>query len=356
MNRPIERLLHALKELDIDAAIISEKHNIRYFSGFTSEDGILLIHPQTQYLITDFRYIEQGEKQCAGFQVVDAPGAKTAPFIQETLDALDGKRIWFEDSATIFRTYSAYQDTLKNIQLIPDGDKISGLRMIKTADEVNHIREAAALADKGFHHILEYVRPGITEEEIALELEFFLRKNGSQGLAFPIIAASGENGSLPHAEPSSRKLKMGDLITLDFGCKIGGYCSDMTRTVALGNPEEPLREIYEITLQAQLKALEYIGPGKTGVEVDKQARDYIRDHGYGEYFGHGLGHGVGLNIHEAPTLSPRGAGELEPGMVVSVEPGIYLPGKGGVRIEDLVVITKDGFENLVSSPKEFMVL
>ncbi|MDD2502492.1 MAG: aminopeptidase P family protein [Clostridia bacterium] len=357
MNHSIIKLESLLKKHNMEAAIISKKSNIRYFSGFTSEDGILLILLEARYLITDFRYIEQAELQCPDFQIIDAAGPKTAPFINETLTSSGIKKVWFEDNSTSFRSFSNYKDTLqKGIQLIPDKDMISSLRIIKSPDEVNCIREAAALSDKGFSHILDYIRPGISEQDLALELEFFLRKNGSEGLAFPIIAASGENGSLPHAEPSSRKLKNGEFLTFDFGSKVGAYCSDMTRTVSLGEPDDQLREIYEVTLQAQLNAMDVLGPGKSGVEVDKQARDYIHSKAYGEYFGHGLGHGVGLDVHEAPALSPRGDIVLEPGMVVSCEPGIYLPGKGGVRIEDLVVITDKGFENLVSSPKELIQL
>ncbi len=357
MSHSIVKLENLLNEHQIDAAIITKKSNIRYFSGFTSEDGILLIHPGARYLITDFRYIEQGEIQSPNFQVIDAPGAKTAPFIKETLTNIGAKKVWFEDNATSFRTYSTYKGALmEDIQLIPDQDVISSLRIIKSPEEVNYIREASALSDKGFLHIIDYIKPGISELDLALELEFFLRKNGSEGLAFSIIAASGKNGSLPHAEPSGKKLENGEFITFDFGSKIGGYCSDMTRTVSLGEPDDKLREIYEVTLQAQLNALEVMGPGKTGIEVDKEARDYIQSKGYGEYFGHGLGHGVGLDVHEAPTLSVRGDKILEPGMVVSCEPGIYLPGKGGVRIEDLVVIKDEGFENLVSSPKELIIV
>ena len=356
MNHRIANLISILDEHQIDAAIITQKNNIRYYSGFTSEEAVLLIHSAACYLITDFRYIEQAQIQCPGFTVMDAPGSKTGPVIKETCMSLDAKKIWFEDDAISYRTYRSYQEALMPLNLVADEDIPARLRIRKTIDEVDHIRNAAALADKGFLYILNHIRPGISEREVALELEIFLRKNGSEGLAFPIISAAGKNGSLPHAEPSEKKLENGEFLTLDFGCKIGGYCSDMTRTVALGKPCEQLREIYEITLAAQQKALDIIGPGLTGIEVDKQARDYIYSKGYGEYFGHGLGHGVGLNVHEAPTLSTRGENILEPGMVVSVEPGIYLPGTGGVRIEDLVVITEDGYDNLVSSRKDLIVL
>jgi len=356
LNLRIGKLISMLEENQIDAAIISEKNNIRYFSGFTSEDAVLLIHKSVYYLITDFRYIEQAQKQCPGFNTVDAPGNKTAPFIKKICMELDARRIWFEDDTITYRTYNSYKEALHPLELIPDKGMLSKIRIIKTVDEINYIKRAARLADKGFLHILNIIRPGISEKELAIELEFFLRKNGCEELAFPIIIASGKNGSLPHAEPSNKKLEKGEFVTLDFGCKISGYCSDMTRTVALGEPNKQLQEIYNIILEAQTKALNIIGPGLTGKEVDKQARDYITSKGYGKFFGHGLGHGVGLNVHEEPRLSERGNDILQSGMVVSVEPGIYLPGIGGVRIEDIVVITEDGHENLVFSKKDLIVL
>jgi len=344
----------AMKEHNVDAAIISQKDNLRYFSGFTASEAVLFIHSNEYYIITDFRYIEQAQIQCPGFQVIDAPGAKTAQFIKEKCSSLDVARVWFEDSDISFSTYLSYKEALNPVELVPAKDTPSMLRIVKSADEVNNIRKAANLADRGFLHILDYVRPGVSEIDIALELEFYLRKNGSEGLAFPIIAASGKNGSLPHAEPSDKKLEMGDFLTLDFGCVVNGYCSDMTRTVALGEPSALLREIYDITLEAQLMALDAIKPGLTGIEIDKIARDHITSKGYGNNFGHGLGHGVGINVHEAPSLSVRGNTVLEPGMLVTVEPGIYIPGTGGVRIEDLVVVTEDGYENLVSSRKDLI--
>ncbi|HHY82289.1 MAG TPA: aminopeptidase P family protein [Clostridiales bacterium] len=345
-----------MKEHEVDAAIISQKENLRYFSGFTASEAVLLILKNESYIITDFRYIEQAQIQCPGFKVIDAPGTRTAPFVKEKCVSLDASRVWFEDNVMNFREYSSFREALDPIELVPAKDITSNLRIVKTADEVNNIRKAAKLADQGFLHILNHIRPGVSEKEIALELEFFLRKNGSEGLAFPIIAAAGKNGSLPHAEPSDKKLELGEFLTLDFGCVVNGYCSDMTRTVALGRPDPKLAEIYEITLEAQLKALDVIRPGITGIEVDKQARDHIASKGYGNNFGHGLGHGVGLNVHEAPSLSVRGDKLLEPGMVVTVEPGIYIPGTGGVRIEDLVVITEDGYENLTSSRKDLIQL
>lgn len=356
MKSCITRLIAALKENEVDAAIITQEKNQRYFSGFTGSDSVLLIHPDANYLITDFRYIEQAKIQCPDFQIIDASGPKRAPFIKETCISLGVEQIWFEEDTVNYREFTSLTESLHPLKLIPDNSVPTKLRILKTENEVNNIRKAASLADEGFLHIQKYIRSGITEKEIALELEFFLRKNGSEGLAFPIIAGSGKNGALPHAEPSDKKLVEGEFLTLDFGCIIGGYCSDMTRTVALGEPSKQLREIYQITLEAHEKALKVLAPGITGIYADKQARDHIHSKGYGDYFGHGLGHGVGLNVHEAPSLSPRGETILEPWMIVTVEPGIYIPDVGGVRIEDLVVITENGYDDLVSSRKELIIL
>lgn len=356
MTSAIERLRQLMEQNAIDAAVIAENNNRRYYSCFTGTDAYLLILADTKYLITDFRYIEQAKAQCPGYEIIEASGSKAFEFFKHASVNAGAKRIWFEDSTLTYKEYSDIKAALDTLELIPDSGSISKPRILKTKEEVNNIRKAAQLADKGFLHILSFIRPDVTERDIALELEFYLRKNGSEGLAFPIIAASGPNGALPHAEPADAKLQYGSLITLDFGCIINGYCSDMTRTVALGEPSDKLKEIYNIVLEAQEKALNFLKPGISGVEVDKQAREHIASFGYGDYFGHGLGHGVGLNVHEAPRLSPKGDTILEPGMVVSVEPGIYIPGLGGVRIEDIVVITENGCDNLVSSRKDLLVL
>ncbi len=356
MTSNLDKLRQLMEENAIDAVIISEDRNKRYYSGYTGTDAYLLILAESRFLITDFRYIEQAKAQCPGYEIIEAFGQKAYEFIKQTCEETGAKRIWFEDDTLTFKEYTDIKAALDPLELVPDSGSIAKPRILKTPKEVNNIRKAAKLADKGFLHILDFIRPGVTEREIALELEFFLRENGSEGLAFPIIAASGPNGALPHAEPTDDKLEYGTLITLDFGCVVNGYCSDMTRTVALGEPPEKLKEVYHIVLEAQKRALDFLKPGISGIEADKQARDHIFSHGYGDYFGHGLGHGVGLNVHEAPRLSPRGETILEPGMVVSVEPGIYLPGLGGVRIEDLVVITENGFDNLVSSRKDLIIL
>lgn len=356
MKEAIKKLRLSMEKKGIDASLITQSENIRYYSGFTGSSAIVLVLASEKYLITDFRYVEQAQAQCPGFKVIDAAGIKGFDFVFDRCKEFEAKSLWFEESTISYMYYSRLVERAATISLLADGNEISKQRLIKSEDEISNIKKAAQLADKGFTHLLGIIKTGMTEREIALELEFFLRRNGSEGLAFPIIAASGPNSALPHAEPSDRKLEQGDFLTLDFGCRIGGYCSDMTRTIAIGEPCEKLREIYEITLEAQKKALGILRPGISCKQVDKVARDHINSNGYGENFGHGLGHGVGLHVHEEPRLSPIGEGELQAGMIVTVEPGIYLPKLGGVRIEDLVAITSDGYSNLVTSIKDLVII
>lgn len=355
MNAPIQALIARISG-QADGALITGSENLRYLSGFTGSSGMLLLHPEVKYLITDFRYIEQGKAQCPGYTVVDAPGLKARTFLKEICDTLSIRRLWFEDSALTVFKHRELTEALPETAWVPDNGQTALLRQLKAPREAEAIRQAAALADEGFAHLLEFVRPGITEADVSLELEFYLRRKGSEGIAFPIIAASGENGAMPHAAPGCRVLKRGDFVTFDFGCIVDGYASDMTRTLSLGPPSDTLKEIYQVTLTAQQAALDGLKPGITGAEADKLARDVIASAGYGEYFGHGLGHGVGLHIHEGPTLSPRSVELLEACMTVTVEPGIYLPGIGGVRIEDLVLLTAFGYENFTHSSKELIIL
>ena len=233
---------------------------------------------------------------------------------------------------------------------------IEKLRMIKTDDEIRTIRRAAEIADEAFSHILTFIKPGVTELEVSNELEFFMRRLGASESSFDTIVASGKRSALPHGVATGKTIENGDMVTLDFGALYDGYVSDITRTVAVGEPTEELKKIYHIVLEAQMRACSALKPGMTGKEADAVARDYIKDHGYGEAFGHSTGHGIGLEVHEGPGLSFRSDTVLKPGMVVTVEPGIYVPGLGGVRIEDDVLITEDGCELLTSSPKELIIL
>lgn len=337
----------------LDAVIVYKPENRRYLSGFTGTAGYVVLTRDRNIFITDFRYVNQASEQCKDFEIIRHTNERT---LYDILNELEVKTLGFEEEFVTFSQYEEFNEKLNNIELVPLKGVINKLRTIKTEDEIENIRKAANIADMAFEHICSLLKPGVTEWEISLELESFMKKQGASGTSFESIVASGKRSSLPHGVASQKVIENGDFVTLDFGCIYNGYCSDMTRTVVIGKATSKQKEIYEIVLKAQEAALESIRAGITGFEVDKIARDIITDRGYGEYFGHGLGHGVGLEVHEAPRLSPVGKDTLEENMVVTDEPGIYIPDFGGVRIEDLVVVKKDGYEILSKSPKHLIEL
>jgi len=351
----VEKLKKRLVKENVVSYLITKRENVRYISGFTGSSGAVLITPEKNYFITDFRYVEQAKKQCPGFIIEkheDTILTQAAMLVKN----LGIKTLHFEGDALTFKEYRELSEKAEGIELLNLSEVVDELREIKDKDEVELIKKACRIADDAFSYILKAVTSGMTEKELAWEMEKHMREAGADDLAFETIVASGERGALPHGVASSKKLSLGEMITLDFGAKYQGYHSDITRTISLGEPPAKMLEIYEIVLEAQEAALNQIKPGVLAVDVDRVARDIISSRGYGEYFGHGLGHGVGLNIHEGPRLSPKGKAVLAPGMVVTVEPGIYLPGIGGVRIEDTVLVTDSGFEVLTRSPKSLIVL
>lgn len=350
-----ETLQKKLEEKNLDAVIITSNTNRAYISGFAGSAGYAVVTREKAFLLTDFRYTQQATEQAKSFHVIQFEG-KPFEFINQIMKEKNIRKLGFEDQNVTFAQYAHFQKELHVPEMLPIGNMIVDMRKVKDASEIEKIRKAAQIADQAYTHILTQIKPGITEFELALELEFFMRKNGAQGLSFDTIAVSGERSSLPHGQPTEKKIQNHDLLTLDFGCIYEGYCSDMTRTVAVGGIDEKQKKIYDIVLEAQLKALEALKPGKTGKEVDQVARDLISGYGYGKNFGHGLGHSVGMEIHEEPRLSPSGNEVLVPGMIATVEPGIYIEGFGGVRIEDLTVIKETGIENLTSSKKELMII
>ena len=267
-------------------------------------------------------------------------------------------RLGFEDKSISYSQYKAINDVIGSVvSLVELGDSVDNLRMVKTEEEIELIAKAEAIGDEAFNHIINYVEVGMTEKQVALELEYVMKSLGADGLSFDTIVASGTNSSMPHAVPTDKVIEDGDFLTLDFGCIYNGYCSDMTRTVHMGDEmTEKQLQVYTVVLNAQKEALKAIKPGMVCSHIDKIARDYIEAAGYGDFFGHGLGHGVGLYIHEEPRFSRKCDVILEPGMVLSVEPGIYLPGEFGVRIEDLVVVTEEGYRNLAQSPKVLILM
>jgi Xaa-Pro aminopeptidase len=323
-------------------------------SGFTGSAGALIITSSRALLVTDFRYIEQAAAQASEFEVIKQ-GAVLTDSLRQALEEVGVRRLAFEKEFVSYGDYERYRDKL-GAELVPMDGAVEKLRLVKDSGEIEAIRRAAAIGDKAFRHILDFLRPGLREDEVSLELEFQMRRLGATGLAFDIIVASGPRSSLPHGRASERVIQPGDFVKMDFGCVVDGYCSDMTRTVVMGEPSEKQREIYDIVLEAQVTSLKAIRPGLTGREVDEVARKVIADRGYGDHFGHGLGHGVGRMVHEGPRLSVLGEDPLVPGNVVTIEPGIYLPGWGGVRIEDLVVVTEVGVDVLTGSPKDLIIL
>ncbi|MEE1137739.1 MAG: aminopeptidase P family protein [Acutalibacteraceae bacterium] len=337
------------------AYLIASPENRRWLTGFASSDGYLLITKNEAVFLVDSRYIEAAQKQISACDSVLLTSLSAQ--LPEYINKLGIASLYTEAQ----RLSVADFEKIKNISPCPCiADKADGvidsLRRIKTEDEKAKILKAQSIAEKAFDRVLDFIKIGVTEREIALELDFFMLKNGAESISFETIAVSGKNSSMPHGVPSDKKIEKGDFITLDFGAVVDGYHSDMTRTVAVGEVSSKQAEVYETVLNAQLKSLETLKTGVSCFDADAAARNIIRNAGYGEYFGHGTGHGVGIEIHEAPRLSPKSDAILKTGDIVTVEPGIYLPDEFGVRIEDMAFITEKGYENLTKSPKNLIIL
>ena len=350
----LKRFRENLAKEQVDAMIITNPYNRRYISNFTGSSGIVIISEKEAKFITDFRYTEQAAKQAAGFEIIK----HTGPIENEVAaqaKAMGAKKIGFEQDDLTFATYKIYEGLVEG-ELVPISGFVEKLRLIKTPEEIKILKDAADIADAAFEHILGFIRPGLTEMEVSNELEFFMRKAGATSSSFDTIVASGARSALPHGVASDKVIEKGDFVTLDYGALYNGYISDITRTIAVGEPSDELKKIYAITLEAQVYAMENIKPGLTGKQADALARDIIAAKGYGEYFGHSLGHGIGLEVHEGPGLSLKSDMILEEGMTVTCEPGIYLPGIGGVRIEDDLLLTEGGNERLTHSTKELIIL
>lgn len=348
-----QRLAKLAAREKIEAVLITSYANRRYFSGFTGSNGTLLLGEEIRLLITDSRYTTQAQEQAPGFTVVEA--ADPAEKLKELFQGSTIKSIGFEAEELSYAQYEKFAQALA-CELIPLRD-LAKLRAVKDSVEIEKIATAAQITDQALARLFAKIEVGMAEVEAVAELEYQMRRLGADGVAFSTIVASGPKSALPHAQPDQRKLQAGDLVVIDCGASFQGYCSDLTRTVAVGEePTAKQREIYELVLQAQLVGLEAVRPGMGTRELDATARSVISAAGYGAAFGHGLGHGVGLEIHEEPRLSPKGEGQLAPGMIVTVEPGIYLPGWGGVRIEDLVLVGDREAEVLSKSSKELLIV
>ncbi len=350
------QLRKTMRENGLDAVLLSSAVSIRYYTGFTSDECIVLLTMDSCHLITDFRYTIQAVQQCG--DAAEILEVNAAPKQMETARGLvEQKNIrtcGYEDARITVKRFNEFSEF--GIAFRPFSAEIEKPRLIKSDLEVAEMQKAQEIADAAFSRILGSIRPGVTEKEIAAELLYQCAVLGSEGPSFDPIVGSGENGAMCHAIPSDRKIRGGDLIVLDFGCKYHGYCSDMTRTVGIGTIDPELRKIYDITLETQLKCLDAVHSGIRGYDLHMIAVDNITAHGYGKCFGHGLGHGFGLEIHEQPRASAVSADTLLTGMTITVEPGIYLEGKGGVRIEDCGVVTDHGYRNFATSTKELIIL
>lgn len=350
----LEKLRNEMNNRGLDAVLVLDELNQHYLSDFAFTDGLLLITMQDAYLITDFRYFEMAEKKaCSDFKIL-MPESR-ADFIGGVFAEISAKTVGFEGASVAYETYRAYAEKYSNVEFVSIGDMIEVIRQLKSPEEIKIMQRAQDIADNAFSHILKVITPEMTELEVAVELEYAMRRGGAEGFAFDTIAVSGDASALPHGTPRNVKLRQG-FLTMDYGAKVEGYCSDMTRTIVIGRADADMKKLYNTVLSAQLAAIDYLREGADAGEADKIARDIIdANPEFKGAFGHSLGHSVGLFIHERPALSPKAFGrKLRVGEILTTEPGIYLYGKYGCRIEDMVAIEKNGVYNFTHSTKELI--
>ncbi|MBQ3119158.1 MAG: aminopeptidase P family protein [Clostridia bacterium] len=348
----VERLKKLVSVIPANATLIFSPENLYYFSGFTGGEGMLYIDKSRLLLFTDSRYTVQARDEAPDFEVIDTAQTSVSEFLKQQGDKAYG----FEDDYVTFSKFASLKRISPKSVFSPVSSHIDKLRMIKDEHEISLIEKSASIADSAYNYILDKIAVGKTEREIALELEYFMLRQGAEGLSFDTIAASGIRSCMPHGTATDKVIESGDFLTLDFGCKYKGYCSDMTRTVVVGKANDKQKEIYNTVLSAQYAALNTIRAGELAKAVDDAARGVIENAGYGKHFGHGLGHSLGLKVHESPSCSPKSSDILTENMLMTVEPGIYIDDFGGVRIEDLVCVTNDGHRNLTTSGKDLIEL
>lgn len=353
-----EQIAAHLADHKLDALLITGEANRLYASGFHSAggDGVALVTRNQAYYFTDARYTEAARQHIRGAEIRQiGSGRGYAALINEALAEQFAKQVGYEDAYLTVREFGAYRRDL-NCELLPATELLWDLRRVKDAEELSAMEAAQGIAEQALADILKEIRPGVTEKELAARLQYRMLHYGAEDMSFDPIVVSGPNGSLPHGVPSRRAMEHGDFVTMDFGCIYQGYCSDMTRTVAVGSATEEMRRVYDTVLSAQLAGIAAARSGITGQALDGAARTVIEAAGYGPYFTHSFGHGVGVEIHESPNASPSNDHPLPAGAVISAEPGIYLPGKLGVRIEDVLVLTEEGCRNLTHAPKDLIIL
>jgi Xaa-Pro aminopeptidase len=349
-NVRLSKLRQALLEQNLDAILISQPENRRYLSGFTGSAGWLILSPEREVLATDFRYYEQVEREAPAFELAKVTG-KFSDLLPGVLADLGVQRLGFESQHLTVDEWSTLRQATEGVEWVPLKGTVEAIRVVKEQGEIEAIRRSVALTDAAFAHFLHAIQPGMTELEAAWEIEAYMRTHGASKASFDLIVAAGPNGALPHASASDHVIQPGEPIVVDIGCVVDGYCSDMTRTFCLSQPSPKYLEVWDIVRRAQEAAEASIRAGIGGAAADAAARDLITAAGYGEAFGHGLGHGVGLAVHEGPRASRLSEDTLEAGMTLTVEPGIYLPGEFGVRLEDLVIIHEQDVEILTNTPK-----
>lgn len=351
----VTRLRSRMDEPGVDALLITSRPNVRYLSGFTGSTGSLLMGKDYAVLLTDKRYTLRARSEAPGFEIV-VPENPDDDILKAQIESRGLRKIGFEARHVTVKHLGSWHEKYSElgVEWVPTNGVVEDMRMVKDAQEIASIRTACGIADSAFQHIHLFLQPETVELDVAMELEFFMRRQGARRPAFESIVASGEHSAIPHAEVSERRFQPGDFVTLDFGAEVEGYCSDITRTVVIGRATAEQRRIYETVLEAQLRAIEAIKSGAKGVDIDATARQVITDAGYGDYFTHSLGHSLGLMVHDGTGFSQKSEIVLEPGMVFTVEPGIYIEGFGGVRIEDDVLVTEEGAEVLTHSPKHLM--
>lgn len=363
MKTNVQKLAGGLPQfidgVTIDAALIAGAVNRRYFSGFSSSAGVVLITREQSYLLVDFRYFEAAKKKVQGLEVILFQNREET--IIELLKKHAVSGVLLEQEEVSFKEANFLKNIIDDAGAIAVLDDtldqlIRKMRMIKSPDELKKMKQAQKVTEEAFSYILPQIKPGVTEKELALSIEFFIRKQGAEAVAFDLIVVSGKNSSLPHGVPSDKPIELGDFITIDIGAVVEGYHSDMTRTVAIGKINEEQKRIYEIVLDAQLKGIQKVKAGVTCSLIDQTVREHIYSLGYEGCFGHSTGHSLGMKIHERPAFSTSDHTILRPGMVMTVEPGIYLNDRFGVRIEDMIVITENGCENLTNASKELIIL
>ena len=350
----LSRLRDFLREKNADAVVVNKEANLRYFSGFRGDDTLLFVSQADALLVTDSRYTEQAGKEAPLFEVVEQKEGLLAK-AAECVKARGWKKLAFEGNAMLYGSFAKLGELLGAAAVCDVPVHLDELRTVKDAEEIARMKKAAEIGDAAFLDILDFIRPGVTEREVAARIETMMRELGSERPAFTTIVASGTRGSLPHGVATEKLIVSGEFVTMDYGAVYEGYHSDMTRTVCVGRASDAQRKLYETVLDAQEFGVSLVKPGASGKAIDGAVRQRLTDAGYGAYFGHGLGHSLGLEIHEEPRLSPKSACEsLEPGMIVTVEPGVYLPGKGGLRIEDSVLVTETGGMPLTASSKKLI--